>query len=71
VEILSNLKLIRKSKRLSQAELAQLVGVRQQYISDLETGRFEGSLSKLRRVAKALNVKISDLINEEAKTNDM
>jgi transcriptional regulator with XRE-family HTH domain len=68
VGILSNLKLIRKSKRLSQAELAQLVGVRQQYISDLETGRFEGSLSKLRRVAKALNVKISDLINEEAKT---
>lgn len=36
----NNLKLIRKEKKLSQSELANLVGVSRNTISSIETGQF-------------------------------
>jgi transcriptional regulator with XRE-family HTH domain len=65
VKILSDLKLLRKNKGLTQAELAELTGFSQQYISDLETNQAEGSISSLKKIAKALNVKLTKLIKED------
>ena len=60
-----SIKSFRKNKGLTQAKLAELTGFSQQYISDLETKQAEGSISSLKKIAKALNVKLAKLIEED------
>jgi ribosome-binding protein aMBF1 (putative translation factor) len=49
----------RTRAKLSQAELARMVGTTQSVISRLEDADYEGhSLSMLRRIAKALNCRL-------------
>lgn len=55
---------IRKEKRLSRRELAELSGVNEQTIVALEMGKnnpFEAKLSTLIKLAKALHCKVRDL----------
>jgi DNA-binding Xre family transcriptional regulator len=52
----------RRKRRLSQAALAQAVGLTQNYLSDLETGKREGRPAHWLKVARALDVSLEDLI---------
>jgi transcriptional regulator with XRE-family HTH domain len=57
-----HLQKVRKSKDITQEELAENIGVSQTWIAYLETGRTTPSIKILQKVAKALGVKVKDLI---------
>lgn len=59
---MEKLKQRRKEKNLTQVELAQLIGVPQKYISYWENGKFEPSIENLKKLAKALDCKIDDIV---------
>src|SRR5688572_13972 len=46
----------RRKRGLTQAALSQTAGITQNYLSDLETGRREGSPSQWLKIARALDV---------------
>ena len=56
---------IRKSRGLSQAELALLVGVEQPTISRFEKGSGAITLRLIKQVAAALDVTVSDLFQDD------
>jgi transcriptional regulator with XRE-family HTH domain len=56
------LKKLRKSRGLTQAALAQKAGISREYLARLEMGRHDPHLSRLRKLAKALRVKVSELV---------
>lgn len=53
---------IRLKNRLSQAKLAEILGVHPTYISGIERGVRNMNLKNIERLAKALGVPIEDLI---------
>ena len=53
----------RKSQGLSQAKLAMMINSGQSYIYRVEKGKVRVGLDKLIRIAKALDVSVSDLIS--------
>lgn len=53
----------RKQKGLSQEQLGAMIGFSQSKISKIENGDWD-SLSDLRLIARALGVKLKDLIDE-------
>lgn len=58
-------KLLRRARiwrKLTQAQLAAKVGVHEMTISKLERGDRQPSLALLRRLAKALKVKVAELV---------
>ncbi len=57
-----NLKRFRAQQKMSQADLAAKVGVSREYIARLETGHHDPPLSTLERLAKALKVKVGELL---------
>jgi transcriptional regulator with XRE-family HTH domain len=56
------LKALRQERKLSQDALARKVGVSREYIARLETGRHDPPLSTLEQLAKALKVKVTELL---------
>lgn len=58
----------RKAKRLSQEELAELVGISTTHMSHIETGNTKLSLNVLVDIAAALNVLADDLLSETGPT---
>ena len=52
----------RKEARLTQEELAELADLNPKYIGEVERGENTISLSALIRVAKALKVRVRDLV---------
>ena len=56
------LKKFRQQRKLTQGELAERAGVTREYIARLEAGRYDPSLSTLEKLAKALRVKVNDLV---------
>lgn len=57
-----NLKKLRKTKGWSQEELAQRSHLHRTYIGSIERSKRNISLLNIERIAKALNVKIENLI---------
>ena len=55
----------RKKAGLSQAELGELVGLHQTQIGNLENGGRNLTFEWARRIAKALQVRMVDLLSEE------
>lgn len=55
------IKFLRKSLHWSQEDLALEANVNKNYICDLENGRRNPSLDILERIAKALNISLSEL----------
>jgi len=53
---------IRKSKGLTQTELAKILGCKKSTISDYERGERQPNLEKLQNLAKALDCTVNDLI---------
>jgi transcriptional regulator with XRE-family HTH domain len=56
------IKTLRIAQGLSQAALAQKVNITREYVNKLEAGRYDPTLSVVRRLAKALKVSISELV---------
>ncbi|PZO84520.1 MAG: XRE family transcriptional regulator [Micavibrio aeruginosavorus] len=55
------IKLIRKHRGLTQDDLASAAGISRPYLTEIETGRKEGSIKSLKSIAKALNVSLERL----------
>lgn len=53
---------LRHLRGLSQAQLAELVGLSRPQISNIEAGRYDPKIRQLPTYAKALNVRPSDLV---------
>lgn len=53
---------IRTSKNMSQGDLAKILGVHPTYISGIERGVRNMALKNIEKLAKALGVKIDDLL---------
>lgn len=56
----------RKHRRLTQASLAGIVGVTQNYLSEIENGKRGGDVTLWLRLAKALELPVEALIDEDA-----
>ncbi|MGT2958909.1 transcriptional regulator [Streptococcus bovimastitidis] len=61
---------LRKAKRISQAELAEVMSVTRQTIISLEKGRYNASLELAFKLAKFFDLSIEDIfIFEEHRRN--
>ncbi len=58
-----NLKNIRQNKKITQEKLAELAGIDRSYLSEVERGIKNISLTKIEAIANALDVKIYELLN--------
>lgn len=56
---------LRKENKLSQAELADIVGVTRQTITSIETEKYIASLPLAYKIAKYFNLKIEDVFELE------
>jgi transcriptional regulator with XRE-family HTH domain len=57
------LKALRKARNnMTQEELAKRAGLTRGYVARLETGRHDPALSTLEKLAKALRVKVAELL---------
>ena len=57
-----NIRKIREEKGLSQEKLAALADLHRAYVGQIERGEKNIGLKNLEKIAKALNVKIKDLL---------
>ena len=57
----SPIKIIRKFRGMTQDDLAGACGLSRPYLTEIETGRKEGSIRSLKSIAKALNVPLEKL----------
>lgn len=58
---------LRKSKKISQEDLAELVGVTRQTISNWELGSTTPNPEQLKQLSKSLDTSIDELLNNEIK----
>ena len=65
--IITKLKEFRKEKKISQQELAQLVGVRRETIVHLENNRYNPSLEMALKIAEIFDCHVEELfqLNKE------
>ena len=56
---------LRREKKLSQADLAEIVGVTRQTITSIETGKYIASLPLAYKIAKYFGLKIEDVFEFE------
>jgi len=57
------LKEVRLKKKLSQGDVARILGVHRSYISGLERGRRNPSLLTIQKIAKALDISPKGLVS--------
>ena len=62
---LINMKLARIKKGLSQKELGNILGISSSTINRIEVGKQDVTLSRLKDIAKALEVDIKELLGED------
>ena len=65
-----NIQELRRAKKLSQEELADMCNIHQTYLSGVETGRRNPSLLVLERIANALDVDPEELIRRRRRRTD-
>jgi putative transcriptional regulator len=61
----------RRAARLTQEELAERAGLSRNYICQIEAGRKAPSLSALSTIARALHVRLGELIGEDYAINEL
>jgi transcriptional regulator with XRE-family HTH domain len=61
-QIPANLSSIRKRLRYTQREVAKMAGLHPNYYAKVERGLSVPSLKALRKIAKALDVSITDIV---------
>ena len=52
----------RKKRDLTQAALAEVAGISQAFLSEIEAGQKPGTAATLKKIADALRIKVDDLI---------
>jgi DNA-binding XRE family transcriptional regulator len=52
---------VRQRKQLSQDTLARKEGITREYVNQLEAGRYDPTVSVLKRLAKAIGVPVAEL----------
>ena len=57
-----NLKRIRTEKGITQGDIVRKLGVSRSFISNIENGKTNPTLSTISKLARALDVKIEELI---------
>lgn len=57
----SPVKIIRKFRCMTQADLAKASGISRPYLTEIETGKKDGSVRALKALAEALNVGVGQL----------
>ena len=57
-----NLKKIRTKKAISQGDIARELGVSRGFVSTIENGKTNPTLSTIAKLAKALNVSTNELL---------
>jgi transcriptional regulator with XRE-family HTH domain len=57
-----NIQHVRKAKQITQEELAERLNVSQSWLARIETGREVPNLKRLQQIARALDVKVKELI---------
>jgi transcriptional regulator with XRE-family HTH domain len=63
VERLANrIKTLREQRGLSQEALAEKAGISRGYLARLETGRHDPTVGTVEKLAKALRVKVTELL---------
>ncbi|RNL49051.1 helix-turn-helix domain-containing protein [Paraeggerthella hongkongensis] len=65
-ELGENVRSLRKAQRLSQDRLAQMIGTKHPRISDIEYGLADLRISEIDQIARALDVRPSELLDLEA-----
>ena len=63
IKLGENLKKLRLKKKLSQGDLSKSLGVDRAYISNIENGRMNPTLSTLEKIAGVLKISIKDLVD--------
>lgn len=63
---MSKIEIIRSGQGLSQFQLAKMSGVAQSTISDIERGNISPTVGTIRKLAKALGVPISALLDDDS-----
>ncbi len=58
----ANLKKIRLSKGIKQVEIARTLGVHRSFVSNIENGKTNPTLSTIASLAKALGVSTNELL---------
>jgi len=61
-----NVRRLRLAANLSQEAVAELMGVDRAYVSALELGKRNPTIITLWQVAEALQVRLADLVDEQA-----
>jgi len=69
IDIGNNIKNIRKSKKMTQTDFAELMGLSRSYIGDLENNRSNPSIKTLEAIARALNVDLQKIISSDRTLN--
>ena len=70
LQVASQVKEIRNQRHLSQRQLALLMEVPRTYISKIENGKAIPTLGSLERMAAALDVELSQLVNDTRSRHD-
>lgn len=65
--IITNLKELRKAQKISQQELAEMIGVRRETIVHLENNRYNPSLEMALKIAEIFNCPVEEIfqLNKE------
>lgn len=61
-KLAENMRKIRMRKKMSQGDICRALGVDRAYISNIESGKQNPTLSTIEKIAKALGVKIDELL---------
>ncbi len=56
------IRLVRKHKGMTQADLAAAAGISRPYLTEIETGKKDGSIRALKSIAGALDVSLEVLV---------
>lgn len=56
------LKRLRETQGLSQEAVAKKAGLSREYVNKLEAGRYDPTVGVLKRIAKALGVPVTELL---------
>ena len=62
------IKNMRKERHISQKKLAEMAGISNTYLSDLEVGRTSPSLKTLINISKALDISVDVLLKANDKS---
>lgn len=62
MDIQKSIRLAMAHRNMNQRQLAQAAGITRTFVSYILTGKYQPSMSSLERIAKAVELSVSDLI---------